>query len=103
MSSGRVRVNHTHGEMYVKHTSNDQNMLKMSKHGKPQSLVLIGVQIDEKNTIQVFYQTYRVHTLYMYDEKCMNMLKSSLITCYFATWGQHNQQEKSGTKPNQQN
>ena len=39
----------------------------------------------------------------MYDEKCMNMLKSSLITCYFATWGQHNQQEKSGTKPNQQN
>ena len=54
---------------------------------------LIGVQKNEKNTIETFYQTPSMHTLYAYDEQCMNMLKSCVNTCYIATWGQHNQQE----------
>ena len=61
----------------------------MSKHGKAQNLVLIGVQKNEINTIKTFYQTQSVHTLYTYDEQCMNMLQSCLNTCYNTTWGQH--------------
>ena len=45
----------------------------MYKYGKPQNLVLIGVQKSEKNTVEAFYQTPRMHTLYTYDEQCMNM------------------------------
>ena len=37
-----------HGEKCVKHTNNDRNMLKISKQGKSQSLVLIGVQKSAK-------------------------------------------------------
>ena len=62
-------------------------MLNMSKHGKTQNLVLIGVQKNEKkkNTIEAFYQTPGVLTLFTYDEQCMNVLKSCLNTCYNAT------------------
>ena len=38
----------TYGEKCVKHTINDRNMLQLSKHGSPQSLVLIGVQTSAK-------------------------------------------------------
>ena len=43
--------------------TNDQNMLNMSKHGKPQNLVLIKIQKNEKNTIEAFYQTPIIHTM----------------------------------------
>ena len=38
----------TFGSKCVKHTTNDQNMIKMYNHGSPQSLVLIGVQNNTK-------------------------------------------------------
>ena len=41
----------------------DQNMLNMSKHGKPQNLVPIRIQKNEKNTIETFYQTPSIHTM----------------------------------------
>ena len=68
----------THEAKCVKHTTNDQNMYK---YGKPQNLVLIGVQKSEKNTVEAFDQTPRMHTLYTYDEQCMNMWKTCLNTC----------------------
>ena len=36
------------GANCVKHTSNDRNMLQLSKHGNPQILVLIGIQTNAK-------------------------------------------------------
>ena len=49
-------------------------MLNMNKNGKPQNLVLIGVQKSKKkNTIKTFNQTPSMHTLYTYDEQGMNM------------------------------
>ena len=56
-------------------------MLNMNKNGKTQNLVLIGVQKSEKNTVEAFDQTPRMHTLYTYDEQCMNMWKTCLNTC----------------------
>ena len=41
----------THGAKCVKHTTNDQNMLSMHKHGNPQKFVLNEFQNNEKNTI----------------------------------------------------
>ena len=38
----------THGENCVKHTSKGRSMLQLSKHGNPQSLVPIGVQMSAK-------------------------------------------------------
>ena len=71
----------THGEKCVKYTTNDQNMINMNNYGNPKKLVLIGVQKSEKNTIEVFYQTLRVHTLHMYDKQCMNMWETCLNAC----------------------
>ena len=45
----------------------------MNKYGKPQNLVRFRVQKSEKNTIEAFYQTPSVHTLYTCDEQCMNV------------------------------
>ena len=47
MNAMKCMIKHK-GSKCVKHTLNDQNMLNISKHGKPQNLVLIGVQTDEK-------------------------------------------------------
>ena len=61
-------------------------MIKNDKHeyyGDTQKLVLIRVQKSEKNTIDAFYQTLRVHTLHMYVKQCMNIWKSCLNKCYF--------------------
>ena len=78
----------THGAKCVKHTTNDQNMLNMNKYVKTQNLILIGVQESEKkkkhthtHPKEAFYQKPNVHTLYIYDEQCMNMWKSGLNTC----------------------
>ena len=38
----------TCGARCVKHTTNDPNMFLMRKHEKPQSLIFIGVQTNEK-------------------------------------------------------
>ena len=54
----------THWAKCVKHTYNNQNMINMHNHGNPQKLVLIKVQKSEKNTIEAFYQTLKVHTYY---------------------------------------
>ena len=65
-------------------------MIKNDKHeyyGDTQKLVLIRVQKSEKNTIDAFYQTHRVHTLHMYVKQCMNIWKSYLKTCYFCHKG----------------
>ena len=49
-------------------------MFLMSKHGKPQSLILIKVQTSEKkNALGAFYQTPNVNPLTVYLMKCMNM------------------------------
>ena len=77
----------THKEKCVKHTTNDQNMINMHNHGNPQKLVLIEIQKSEKNIIEAFYQTLRVHTLHMYVKQCMNIWKSFLNTCYFCHKG----------------
>ena len=65
-------------------------MIKNDKHeyyGDTQKLVLIRVQKSEKNTIDAFYQTLRVHTLHMYVKQCMNIWKSCLNKCYFCHKG----------------
>ena len=46
----------THEEKCVKHTTNDQNMINMHNHGNPQSLVLIGVQNNEKMSFGHFIE-----------------------------------------------
>ena len=45
----------------------------MNNYDDPKKLVFIGVQKSEKNTIEAFYQTFRVHTLHMYVKQCMNI------------------------------
>ena len=45
----------------------------MNNYGDLQKLVLIEVQKSEKNIIEAFYQTLRVHTLHMYVKQCMNI------------------------------
>ena len=63
----------THGAKCVNHTTNDQNIINMNNYGDLQKLVLIEVQKSEKNIIEAFYQTLRVHTLHMYVKQCMNI------------------------------
>jgi len=48
-------------------------MLQISKHGKPQTLVLIGVQTSKKNALGIFYQTPNVYKITLDDGKCMKM------------------------------
>ena len=63
---------HSWGKV-CKHITNDQNMINMNNYGNSQKFLLIGVQKSEKNSIETFYQTLRVHTLHMYDKQCMNI------------------------------
>jgi len=103
----------THGAKCVKHTTNGQNMINMNNYGNPQKLVLIGVQESAKNTIKVFYQTPRVHSLHMYDEQCMNYTcmmnnawtceKLALIHVKMPQGVNTIINKHNGTKPNQQN
>ena len=83
----------THGGKCIKHTTNDQNMINMNNYGNPQNLVLIEVPKNEKKTTETFYQTSSMHALHICDEQCMNMWKSYLNTCYFATRDQHFHQQ----------
>ena len=63
----------THGEKYVKHTTNDQNMINMHNHGNPQKLVLIRVQNNEKMSFKNFikhldctHYTYMLNNVWTY-------------------------------------
>ena len=73
----------TCGARCVKYTTKEPNMFLMKKHEKPQSLVLIGVQTSEKMFKKTFYQTSSVHIMNNNVKQCINIMKSTLNTCYF--------------------
>ena len=77
----------THEAKCVKHTINDKYMINMHNYDNPQSLVLIGIQNNEKLSFGHFVKHLRVHTLYMYVKQCMNIWKTCLNTCYFCHKG----------------
>ena len=92
-----------HGAKYAKHTTNDQYMINMHNYDNPQSLVLIGIQNNEKLSFGHFVKHLRVHTLYMYVKQCMNIWKTCLNTCYFCHKGptfKANHQKKSTSYKN---
>ena len=86
----------TCGARCVKYTTNQPNMFLMRKHEKPQSLVLIRVQTNEK-MLETFYQTPSVHTMNNNVKQYMNIMKTTLNTCSFWHKGptsKANQQKK---------
>ena len=82
-----------HGAKCVKHTNNNRNILQLSKHGKNPKFGTNQSPNECKNVIQAFCQTHSMHTLTLYNEQCMIMMKNAINTCPIATWGQHNQQK----------
>ena len=90
----------THGANCVNHTINDQNMINMNNYGWSPKIGTHWSPKEWKNIIKAFYQTLKMHTLYMYVKQCMNIWKSCLNTYYFSLQGANIQSKSSfKTKP----
>ena len=56
----------TYKAKFIKHTTNDQNMINMNNYGDPQNLVLNGVQNNEKMSFGYFIEHLEcTHYTYM--------------------------------------
>ena len=82
----------TRGVKYIKHTTNNQNIINMNNYGDSQKLVLIGVQNNEKISFEHFikhlectHYTYMLNNAWTYK----NLVQIHVI---FVTRGRHPKQ-----------
>ena len=79
----------TCGAMCVKYITNEPNMFLMRKHEKPQSLVLIGVQTNEKMSKRHFIKHLACTLWTIMWNNAWTSWNSPLIHVLIATRGQH--------------
>ena len=79
----------TCGAKCAKYTTNDPNMFLMRKHEKPQSLVLIGVQISEKMSKRYFIKHLACTLWTIMWNNAWTSWNLPLIHVLSATRGQH--------------